>query len=288
MFKSKLVSALLGGYLILNAQSIVAQSRVKFTNWCEQIKSSSEFSGSGLKTLMRHLKVHTCSGVDEQLRQHRHLWLDGAGLRDIDFLRFFSHLEQIDLTDNYLSDISPLSGFTRLTHLWLGENEIVDISPVATLANIKLLVLEDNRIKNPMPISGCKYLQALDLSRNEISSTEFVRPLSDLRYIYLNHNRINSLRHLACLGDLFSESFLEDVRSDAGSRSLLFASVEINWNQFSNRQINGAETFRLMTIHGNPLVREYWESGAIKKTPYNCPVNSIHPKVRLTCLGLDG
>ena len=55
---------------------------------------------------------------------------------------------KLDLSDNQISDVSPLKELTNLGKLDLRYNKITDVSPLAGLTNLEALVLDDNQISD--------------------------------------------------------------------------------------------------------------------------------------------
>ena len=78
-------------------------------------------------------------------------------------------LTSLDLEDNNISDISPLTGLTNLEELGLDGNEISDISPLSGLTNLEMLGLDGNEISDISPLSGLTNLEELWLDRNPLS-----------------------------------------------------------------------------------------------------------------------
>jgi Leucine-rich repeat (LRR) protein len=62
-------------------------------------------------------------------------------------LAFFSSLRQLDLSDNLITDLSPLSNMPALRHLNISKNKISDLSPLASLCT-SLTVLDISAQKN--------------------------------------------------------------------------------------------------------------------------------------------
>ena len=96
----------------------------------------------------------------------------GQGISDIAGLEYTMHLTTFNvwvnqLTDNQISDISPMMGLIGLSRLYLSDNMIADVSPVANLTDLPVLHLDDNEIDDVMPVSDLKNLEDLDcVSRN--------------------------------------------------------------------------------------------------------------------------
>ena len=78
-------------------------------------------------------------------------------------------LTELDLSNNEISDPSPLSGLTSLTTLELNGNRIIELGPLSDLPSLTTLDLYANRIAELGPLSGLTSLTALYLGPNEIS-----------------------------------------------------------------------------------------------------------------------
>ena len=238
-----------------------------FVGWCKKaMPAATARSSLGILQTMSGQK--SCEALYSFFRGREKLWLNSRRFHDIGFLRYFTWVKQLDLTDNFIRDPGPVADIPGLTHLWLGENEITDIRALGSMGQLQLLVLEDNRIRDPSPLRGCRKLQALDLGRNQIHGAGFVSSLPELRYLYLNHNQIRDL-----------SPFAEAGTPDSPGAEL------INWDRALNRVWNPAESFKVFHLEGNPVVRDFWEGGAVQRNLKNCPDNLSDPELRSLCGG---
>lgn len=73
-------------------------------------------------------------------------------------LEYFTTLENLNLSSNEITDISPLASLTNLTSLDLSKNRIINVSKIETLTNLETLNLSSNEI---IDISNLTYLQSL-------------------------------------------------------------------------------------------------------------------------------
>jgi len=88
-----------------------------------------------------------------------------------------------------LTDISALSGLTRLTKLGLGSNSITDISVLSGLTSLRTLWLRGNSITDISALSGLTSLTNLDLGSNSISDISALSGLTILADLSLDSNR---------------------------------------------------------------------------------------------------
>ncbi|NXJ65586.1 LRC23 protein, partial [Rostratula benghalensis] len=144
-------------------------------------------------------------------------------LTDISLLEHFIHLRYVDLSENKLQDLSPLSSLTHL--LWLkvdrnllisacmqelpylqiisfAHNRIKDMEGI-THPRLASLSLEGNKIQTALGLSHGQLfsLQTLELRGNTLESTAGLS-LPKLKNLYLAQNAIRSLEGLEGLGQL--------------------------------------------------------------------------------------
>ncbi|MFZ2967488.1 MAG: COR domain-containing protein [Sulfuricurvum sp.] len=79
------------------------------------------------------------------------------------------HLTELDLRNNFITDISPLARLTQLTHLNLWSNQITDLSPLAQLTQLTQLHLSSNQITDLSPLAQLTQLTQLGLWNNQIT-----------------------------------------------------------------------------------------------------------------------
>jgi internalin A len=101
------------------------------------------------------------------------------------------NLESIGLTNNLISDISPLSQFVARVQgsLYLSNNRISDLTPLASATQVRELVLRGNEIVNLGPLSGLTQLDRLDLRDNRMTDVSPLTSLLNLRTLELDQNQ---------------------------------------------------------------------------------------------------
>ncbi|NXQ86586.1 LRC23 protein, partial [Nyctibius grandis] len=144
-------------------------------------------------------------------------------LTDISLLECFIHLRYVDLSENKLHDLSPLSNLTQL--LWLNvDGNLLTSACMQELPYLQIISFAHNRIKDMegithprlanLSLKGNKIQKVLDLSHsqlfnlqilelrgNKIKSTAGLN-LPKLKNLYLAQNAIRSLGGLEGLGQL--------------------------------------------------------------------------------------
>lgn len=85
-----------------------------------------------------------CLSDLSEFQQLKTLYMSCAGISDISFLAELTNLEELDISENHISDLTPLSGLKNLKYLYLYNNDLSDISPLAELTNLENLDLRYN------------------------------------------------------------------------------------------------------------------------------------------------
>jgi len=117
-------------------------------------------------------------------------------ITNLDGLEAFTNLESLDLSQNAVSDISPLAGLTKLTALSLADNPVTDVAPLAKLTNLKLLILSKCQAQNYSALSNLINLQVLWLDNSTISDVSSLASLMNLQTLYLDKSSVEDYSSL--------------------------------------------------------------------------------------------
>ena len=143
--------------------------------------------------------------------------LSGNFLSDITPLQDLHQLEGLSLSDNYIFDVNPLSTLTNLRYLYLDRNPISSIAPLATLVNLVHFYLENTQEQDGVPLSDISALanmtelEELQLCYNEIGNISALTNLKKLRWV-----------------NLFYNMYISDISPLAGHKNLEFLSLSVN------------------------------------------------------------
>lgn len=116
---------------------------------------------------------------------------------------------EIDLSNNQITDITPLKNLTNLTTLGLSANQIIDITPLKNQTNLSDLYLFENQIIDITPLENLTNLTILNLGCNQITDIVPLKNLTNLTYLELTENQITDispLKNLIKLNGLYLES----------------------------------------------------------------------------------
>ena len=85
-------------------------------------------------------------------------------------IEFCIHAKIMDISDNRITDISPLFGLTQLEELNISYNLIQNIDALSNLLNLKSANLSHNQIEDISPLFELEMLTYVDLSGNQVAA----------------------------------------------------------------------------------------------------------------------
>jgi len=98
--------------------------------------------------------------------------LTSSDINDLDGVQFCIHAKMIDLSDNKITDLSPLTGLAYLEELNLSNNQIGDIDALGYLLKLKRLYLSNNLLEDISPLLELEKLEYVDVSGNNINAEQ--------------------------------------------------------------------------------------------------------------------
>jgi hypothetical protein len=125
--------------------------------------------------------------------------MGGNQISDLSPLSGLTKLKTLYLFYNKISKISALSGLVNLSTLYISNNQISDLSPLSGLTKLKTLYLYSNKISKISALSGLVNLSYLHMGSNQISDISPLSTLSKLTYLYLKNNLISDIAPLKTL-----------------------------------------------------------------------------------------
>ena len=155
-----------------------------------------------------------------------------------------TRLEYLDLGNNVIKDVSVLSGLTRLTYLDLYENIISDVSALSNLTNLTSLDLYNNYISDVSVLSNLTNLETLNLQTNLISDVSVLSNLTNLKTLNLEENLISDVSVLSNLTNLADLDLEENTISDI---SVLANLSNLKWLDLYNNVISDASALANLT-----------------------------------------
>ena len=132
----------------------------------------------------------------ESILNLRILQGERLGIVNLTGLEYAKKLDSIFLSNNQISDISPLQNLTSLQTLSLNNNQISDISPLQNLTSLMFLQLFHNQISDISPLQNLTSLKNLNLEDNQISDVSPLQNLTSLMLLMLRTNQISDISPL--------------------------------------------------------------------------------------------
>lgn len=125
--------------------------------------------------------------------------------------RFLLNIQELDLSQANIQDLSPLAPLTSLSVLDLSENRIEDISPLSNLRNLSSLNISDNLLTDISPVQSMLTLANLNASLNEIEDVDSLSNLFNLLSLNLEGNQISDISALKNLTKLVEFKFQDNI-----------------------------------------------------------------------------
>jgi Leucine-rich repeat (LRR) protein len=100
--------------------------------------------------------------------------LASSGINDLEGVEFCKHVKILDLSDNYISDLTPLCGLSLIEDLNLADNDILDIDALSNLGSLRIVNLSNNKIDDISPIMNLSRLECVDLRGTMVSNNQVV------------------------------------------------------------------------------------------------------------------
>ena len=246
-------------------------------------------------------------------------------ITDLTGLEHAKHLQVLELPNNRIQDMTPLTELTKLKRVWLTANQISKIPSLLGMKQLTVLALSGNQISDITPLRELtqltdlhigagnpintehlfsvlpqlKRLRTLELFLMKISDIKFLAKLTQLRILYLSFNQISDITPLAALTNLrrlyLSKNQIIDIMPINGLTQLRRVFLE-------NNQISDVKPFaelinlRELGLIGNPIKNREPLFELLRKNPdvkiylknydESLPVNLSHFRAEHTDAGV--
>ena len=142
--------------------------------------------------------LSTAAGL-EWATELTYLNLSNNTIRNIAPLSSCVKLQQLNLSHNALNDLTALAGLTAMTQLDVSFNNITTLSSIGTMTGLTQLVVGNNALTEIAVVQQLPALTKLDLSCNSVSD---ITPLSVCKGLTDLNVSDNSLTDISILADL--------------------------------------------------------------------------------------
>ena len=170
----------------------------------------------------------------------KRLTLQKCGLSTIAGLEQARRLTYLDLCDNSLRNITPLSELLNLQELNLSNNALNDLLPLSGLKNLTILDVSQNEIASLIPISTVTGLEKLNVANNYLTELTGIAPLAKLGQLNASGNSISVVSALSANTELTILNLADNKIVDISPLSSLTKLANFN---FSNNQVTALPTW---------------------------------------------
>ncbi|MEW5854852.1 MAG: leucine-rich repeat domain-containing protein [Myxococcota bacterium] len=139
-----------------------------------------------------------------------------AGIKSLVGLEELVNLEEADLHQNEIADVSPLADLQRLAVLHLGINQITDATPFSSMGGLTHLTVFQNEIPDVTPFATMTQLEVLHLRYNLLDDISPLAELTGLKELTFGNNAIEDISCVAGMEQLELlngyMNYIEDLR----------------------------------------------------------------------------
>jgi internalin A len=190
-----------------------------------------------------------------EAQKYTFLYLQNSNISDIDGLRFFTSLKQLDLSLNKISDANEIAGLKKLENLNFNFNKLTQFPDLIDFTQLKDFQVEHNMLEKFPQITGAN-LERLQFGFNSLTVFPDISSFTTLKYLLAGHNNFVSLPDFSPLKNLLElhihQTGADSVRGLENLRNLqkLFA-----WeNKIKNLPgLDSNKTLNTLEIAGNEL-----------------------------------
>ncbi|CAL6041152.1 leucine-rich_repeat domain-containing protein [Hexamita inflata] len=146
---------------------------------------------------INNCRLSNIQGVEYMMLQQ--LDLSNNNISDISALTTMFCIKSLNLARNQIFDLSALRLLIKLNHLDLSCNKINDLTDISQLNELISLLCVGNEVSDLSPLSNMSILTHLDASYNQIQNISVLGLLNNLQYVNLRSNYITDahlLNHL--------------------------------------------------------------------------------------------
>ena len=180
------------------------------------------------------------------------------GILNLAGLEFAINLEELWISDNPVSDLSPLAGRTKLIRLFAWDTpNISDISPLANLTKLEQLEVTGSDVHDISSLVRLTNLRVLQFYSSDISDISPLSGMTKLEKVRFRHSDVEDITPLANLIHLEWLDLASNAVSDLSPlRNLIrLEFLDLGWNDAIEdvSPLAGLTNLRELNIRGNNI-----------------------------------
>ena len=211
--------------------------------------------------------LSTTAGL-ETAKSLNYLDLTNNAIRNISPLSSLKQLQELKLAKNALNDLSSLSGLNMLTNLDVSNNNLATLAPITSIVGLKQLIADSNALTELAGIQQLTSLEHLGLSQNSIQDISPLSSCTALNWLNISYNNLTDISGLANLMNLANLNFANNKVTTLPKWSVDCALVNIDgsYNQLKSvEQLSGLKKL-------NNVFMDYNKNLSSIKSLANCPL----------------
>lgn len=183
--------------------------------------------------------------ADGTLQVYLHLFLPGCGLTDITCLQEYIHLQNVVLSHNLLTDLSPLGCMPYLVFLDVSHNELTTVLDFKPPLGLRDVIMSHNKIEVLPDLSAHHCLTRLTLDYNSISEIQGLSSCHRLTHLSLMNNNISRIANLDNLPLKSLDLSNNNIKKIENLETLKYLE-KINLSRNSIRSMKGLQNHNLL------------------------------------------
>jgi tetratricopeptide (TPR) repeat protein len=125
-------------------ESSSKEKPLSLSKWCEQRDLLPPTTAQIMYVLMNKAKAKDCKSFERKLQGLEQLDLSYESISDISPLATLTSLKVLDLSNNEINDLEPLSGLNKLRNVDVSNNDISDLNPILSAAQYDAINFSGN------------------------------------------------------------------------------------------------------------------------------------------------
>lgn len=167
---------------------------------------------------------------------------------ELDIIAGLPSLERLTLSDCNLSTIAGLKNAQRLTYLDLSNNTLRNLEPLSSMMNLRTLNMSHNALTSLTALSSLANLETLDVSYNVLSSVSPIATCRNLSTLIANNNQLANLDAIDNLPALTSLNVNKNALSDVSVLANCTALVELDIGSNTVSDISALSTLTALEL----------------------------------------
>lgn len=182
------------------------------------------------------------------------LAVPNSGVIDLEGIQYLTNLARLDLSNNSITNVTPLRPLRKLNTLYLNGNKIGDFSPLSDMYDqlsmkdfsIKVSIYDPNlevvirteigKVNGELTLKDLKSITVLHLENKGISDLQGIQYLTGLKELHLGGNKITIIEPVKNLIDLevlsLNKNSIENIKPLAYLKNL--SQLDLTGNKISD------------------------------------------------------